>query len=225
MEQYLISKTNMKLYKTIDINTWERKNHYLFFKDYANPFYNICTNIDVTTVLDFTKKNNLSFFLSILFLSSKAVNNVKELRYRIVDDNVLAYNIIHPFSTVFNDDKTFSFCPFTYYNEFATFHKKGNESITEISKIKDRLEAKEYRLDVIHYTSIPWISITGMTHPRKTFRGDSIPKIVFGKYFNDGNTIKMPICIEVNHALVDGFHISEYLELLQEYILNAKVYL
>ncbi len=211
----------MNIYNEIDINTWERKNHFNFFKDYENPFYNICTNIEVTPLVNFTKKNNVSFFLSILFLSSKAVNNVEELKYRILDKKVVAYKVVHPFSTIFNDDKTFNFCPFKYYDDFSKFAKKGNEAISETLKQKEKLEAKEYRIDVIHYTSIPWISITSMTHARKTFQGDSIPKIVFGKYFNEGNIIKMPICIEVNHALVDGYHLSKYLDLMQEYIQRA----
>ena len=211
----------MSTFVNIDLDKWERKNHFNFFKDYANPFYNICTNIEVTSLVDFTKQNNVSFFLSMLFMSSKAVNNVKELKYRILDDKVIAYKVVHPFSTIFNDDKTFNFCPFTYYDNFSLFYQKGNESISETLKEKDKLEAKEYRTDVIHYTSIPWFSITGMTHARKTFQGDSIPKIVFGKYFDENNVIKMPICIEVNHALVDGYHLSKYLNYFQEYINHA----
>ncbi|MBI9037361.1 MAG: hypothetical protein JEY97_04440 [Bacteroidales bacterium] len=28
----------------------------------------------------------------------------------------------------------------------------------------------------------------------------------------------MPVCIHVNHALMDGFHVSKYLELFQNFL-------
>jgi len=47
---------------------------------------------------------------------------------------------------------------------------------------------------------------------------DSIPQMVFGKYFKDGATSKMPFSIEVHHALIDGYHVAKYHEKFQDYL-------
>ncbi len=211
----------MNSFKKVDLTKWTRTNHFNFFNDYANPFYNICTNIEITELLDFTRKNNLSFFLSSLFLSTKAINEVSEFKFRILNDEIIEYNLVHPFSTILNDNDTFSFCPFEFTNNFKIFITKGEEALRDIAKNKDRLDAKEYRQDVIYYSVVPWFSITGMTNPIKSFHGNSIPKIIFSKYFEENGKIKMPICLEVNHAFIDGLHIAKYLELFRSFIVRA----
>ncbi len=210
------------MYKELDINNWNRKNHFYFFKDYDNPFYNICTNIEITELLKVTKENKLSFFLSSLFLSIKSANTVEEFRYRIKDDKVIIFDVIHPFSTVLNDENNFSFCPFNYFDKFDQFEKHGKISIKQTIANKDKLEGDPERLDVIHYTTIPWISLTSVSHARKFNTSDSIPKIVFGKYFKEFEKIMLPICIEVHHSLVDGYHVAKYLNVFRENIINSK---
>ncbi len=67
----------------IDLTTWKRKKHFNFFFYYYDPFYNICTEIDVKYLYDFCKTNKMSFFLSSLYLSQKAINSIEEFKVRI----------------------------------------------------------------------------------------------------------------------------------------------
>ncbi len=53
----------------LDLDTWNRKELFYFFKDYEQPFFNICADVDVTSLVNYTKKNGLSFFRASLFLS------------------------------------------------------------------------------------------------------------------------------------------------------------
>jgi chloramphenicol O-acetyltransferase type A len=204
----------------LEIDKWNRKSHFNFFKNYDNPFYNICSNIEITELHKYCKDSGSSFFLASLYLSIKAANEIKEFRYRIEGDSVFIYDRVHPSSTVLNEDNTFGFCDFTYYDIFKEFAQNGKISVAETIKQKN-LTAKEYRKDVIHYTTIPWISLTGLTHARNFGTEDSIPKIVFGKYFNDNDKLMIPICVEVHHSLVDGYHIGQYLDLFRNYIVNS----
>jgi len=73
-------------------------------------------------------------------------------------------------------------------------------------------------LDIIHYSIIPWISFTSFSHPRNYGTNDSIPKIVFGKYYQEKDHFKIPISIEVHHALMDGYHLGQYLYHLQAFL-------
>jgi chloramphenicol O-acetyltransferase type A len=65
---------------------------------------------------------------------------------------------------------------------------------------------------------IPWTSFTSLKHARRFAKDDSISKIVFGKFFQEGNVLKLPISVEVNHAMMDGFQIGKYLNELQKMI-------
>jgi chloramphenicol O-acetyltransferase len=56
----------------------------------------------------------------------------------------------------------------------------------------------------------------GRDDKRKT-----VPRIVFGKYFDDLNARKMmPISVDANYAIMDGFHVGKFFDRLQE-MLNS----
>jgi chloramphenicol O-acetyltransferase type A len=69
---------------------------------------------------------------------------------------------------------------------------------------------------MIHYSIIPWISFSSISHLRKFNTDDSIPKIVFGKHHKKDNGLVMPVSAEVHHSLMDGLHVGKYLHLLNE---------
>ena len=177
------------MYKEVDLNKWNRKSQFDFFKDYDIPFFNITANVDVTNLHLFCKNRDLPFFLSSLFYSTKAINEIEEFRYRIKEDGVICYDKIDAGSTILMDDNTFSFCYFKYIDDVQQFIKAGNKEL-EILKKKKGLDPKLNADNLIHYSSIPWISFTSIQHARKFRTGDSIPKLVFGKYYKDGDCIK-----------------------------------
>jgi len=78
------------------------------------------------------------------------------------------------------------------------------------------LNENSERLDVIHYSTLPWTKFTGLTHARNFKKIDSIPKIVFGKYFSNNNRKMMNISINAHHGLADGIHAAKYFELMQK---------
>ncbi|MCW8850836.1 MAG: CatA-like O-acetyltransferase, partial [Melioribacteraceae bacterium] len=191
--------------------------------NFDNPFFSICSNINVTELLTYSKRNDKSFFLGALYLSIKTANQIDEFRCRIEDDQVVVYDRIHPFSTVINEEKVFNFCEFEYSDSFSDFSKKSKLSIAETNKLGN-LNLKQ-RNDVIHYTTIPWISLTSITHPRNFNKKESIPKIVFGKYYKDNYRIMLPVSIEVHHGLMDGYHVGKFLETFRENISDCEIIL
>lgn len=206
---------------TLNIGTWSRKEQFLFFRDYDNPFFNICTQVDVSNFRNLCQKNQISFFLATLFASIKAANLTEEFRYRIKNESVIVYDSINAGSTILNADNTFSFCYFTYASDFNDFYANAQCALQDI-KTKPGLNPQDSRNDLIHYSVLPWFSFTSFSHAKKFSKNDSIPKIVFGKYQEIGSIYKMPLSIEVNHALVDGVHVANYLKNMQE-ILNSPL--
>ena len=52
--------------KEIDVNTWDRKEHFEFYSKIATPHYCVAFNIDVTNLLTFTRNNKISFYYSLI---------------------------------------------------------------------------------------------------------------------------------------------------------------
>ncbi|MEZ4772721.1 MAG: CatA-like O-acetyltransferase [Bacteroidia bacterium] len=73
-----------------------------------------------------------------------------------------------------------------------------------------KLEDREESLDLIHFSIIPWIAFTSFKHARRFRRADTIPKIVLGKVYNENGVMKIPVWLEVHHAIMDGIHVGKY---------------
>ncbi|MEE9439338.1 MAG: chloramphenicol acetyltransferase [Saprospiraceae bacterium] len=197
--------------KNIDIESWKRKEHYVFYSGFDDPFFNIVVNIDCTQAFKYVKENNHSFFAFYLYCSSLAIDNIMELKHRILDDKVVEYDNIHIASTIGRDDGSFAFSFVNFNKSFLDFNAELQYEILNVQNSKGlRLNEDDKRLDVIHYSTMPWNSFTGLNHPRSFNNNDSVPKIVFGKAeFINGKRM-MPVSLSAHHGLVDGIHAAQY---------------
>jgi len=202
--------------RMLNIDKWSRKDQYHFFKDYDNPFFNICAEVDVTELHDFSKQNEFSFFLTSVYATLKAANLIEEFRYRIKNDGVIVHDQIHAGSTFLKDDDTFGFVYLTYRSSLNDFYTEAEQVLEQMKQEKNTLDPRAEEDDLIHYSVLPWISFLSISHPRKYKTTDSIPKIVLGKYYEKHNQLSMPISIELHHSLADGLHVANYLNKLQE---------
>lgn len=203
--------------KIIDIENWNRKEHFNFFSNYDNPFFGIVTEIDCTKAYQNAKKNKLSFFAYYLHKSTLALNTIEELKLRIVDKKVVLFDTIHVSATIGREDGTFGFSFTNFSSDFEIFNENLSKEISSVQSTEGlRFNQDAKRIDVIHYSTVPWNKFTALTHARNFNTGDTIPKITFGKAFmNEGKKI-LPVSIDVHHGLVDGLHISKYLEEFQK---------
>jgi chloramphenicol O-acetyltransferase type A len=200
----------------LDLESWARREHFDLFKDYEKPFFNLCAPVDVTALRELCRgPDGPSFFLASLYLSLRAANEVEPFRYRRRDGRVLVHEVIHGGSTILRDDDTFGFGYFDYDRDFGRFHQRGLEILERVHGGPRALEPHAGQDDLIFYSVIPWVSFTSFSHARRYRGDDSIPKIVFGKYFPEGERWKMPVSVEVHHALVDGLHVGRFFELYQ----------
>lgn len=203
------------MFKKLDIENWNRKSYFHFFKNYDNPFFSITANVDVTNLYAFAKKEKLSFFLTSLYFSTKVCNEIENFRYRIRKNEVIIHDKIDAGSTYLNDDKTFEFIYFHYFNDLKHFHENGKRQI-KLHKNKKNIAARPKRDDEIHYSVVPWISFTSFSHATNYRTQDSVPRINFGKYFKQGGKLLMPVSVDVHHALMDGYHVGLYFEQFQK---------
>lgn len=198
----------------LDIENWVRKGHYLFFKNFDEPFYGVCVNIDCTKAYRKAKELKTSFFLYYLHKSTCAVNSVEALRYRIEGNDVYLYDKVDPEATIDRPNGTFGFSHMEFYEDYNLF-------VTEASKVVDEVRNSTSmdfcaEVNAIHYSAVPWINFTSLSHARNFSREDSCPKISFGKMTEVDGKLSMPVSIHVHHALVDGAHIGQYIDEFQK---------
>lgn len=203
------------MFQEVDINTWERKTTYEFFRDYEDPFFNIVANLDVTNLYRFCKTNSLAFSLASLFLSLRTANEIREFRLRMIGDTVVEFDRVEATQTILNDDETFSFCYFPLQEDIFEFDRAGKVAREKYKALKT-FDVEADRIDLIYYSAIPWISFTSFKHASRQNNRQTVPRMVFGKIFDDGPLRKMPFSVEVHHALVDGVHVGKFFNLFQE---------
>jgi chloramphenicol O-acetyltransferase type A len=196
----------------LDLASWPRRSQFEFFRTYDQPFFNIAADVCVTALQRRSSEpGGPSFFLSTLFLSLRAANQVEPFRLRLRPEGVWRHDCIHAGSTVLRPDETFGFAYFEYADDYARFEARGR-AVIEQAKGAAGLDPQDERDDLIHYSVLPWIRFTSVSHARKYGGNDSVPKIVFGRRFERDGDVWMPVSVEAHHALVDGLHVARFLE-------------
>ena len=200
--------------KKIDIARWERSEIYRFFKDFDEPYYGITVDLECTAAYDRAKKNKHSFFLYYLYLILKAVNQTEAFKYRIEEDELYLYDVVNASSTIDRDDGTFGFSYIPYFEDLGLFMERATEEMIEV-RMSDQLIRQEIGENIIHFSSLPWIKFTHVSHPRDYKRRDSIPKVTVGKYYMSDKKRMIPVSVHVHHAVADGLHVGQFFETLQ----------
>ena len=206
----------------LDLTTWPRRELFEFFIGYSNPYFNVCTRVDVTDLVALVReKPNVKFSAAIHYFALRIANQVEPFRYRLKEEKVYVYDVISGGTTVLMPNETFAYAYFDYQSDFEEFVSGMSKAVDEIRTGSGHLKPT-MREDVIYHTTLPWFSFTSFAHARTKGRGDSIPRIVFGKYFEEHKRLVMPISVEVHHALMDGIHVGKFLSKLEASLANPQ---
>ena len=198
----------------IDISTWNRKEHFEFFSTFEEPFFGITTPLDCTIAFKKAKSIQIPFFVYYLHKTLIAINEVENFRLRIEDNNVVLYNEIDASSTIMREDKTFGFSFMKFNSDIQEFAKIVQTEIERI-QITPGLFTREFPENIIHFSAVPWINFTGLTHSRKYSLKDSCPKVSFGKLITENSKKTMSMTVLAHHGLVDGYHMGLFVDTLQ----------
>ena len=203
--------------EVINIHTWKRKQHYNHFRTLKDPFFGIVFSVDVTKAYNYALTNKVSFFGKYLHDCMLAVNEVDELKFRIVDERVVKYDVINASATLLRSDDTFCF-------SYIEFKDDLNQFLDHLTSEKNRIEDTgslfplRNDLQCIHCSALPWVNFSGHKEP-VSGQAESIPKLAFSKATtNARGQMIMNVSIQVNHALVDGYHVGLFVEKFQHYL-------
>ena len=209
----------------IDLKNWNRYTQYKWFSSFSNPTYSVNKEIDVTNLVKYVKKENKSFFICFLYILTRGLNSIPELRIRYVDEKVIMYDDINPAYTVMTKIGTFENVSSKNYDDFKEFYKntkKDIEKVKQEEKIKDTYNENNL-YNEYYITCLPWIDFTSVTHPiPDDLESLSVPRICFGKYNKVNDRYLMMLNINVNHAFVDGYPLSQVFINIQDMLDNIN---
>lgn len=208
--------------RRIPMETWARREHYETFGSFEQPHFAMCANMDITSFHQQLRRSGQSFTVGVIYVIARAANAIPEFRQRIRKDGVIEHEVVHPSTTIMTENDLFTFCTIEYVQDFSAFAARAAKMIAHV-KAHPTLKEDKTKDDVLYMTAIPWVSFTSFMHPLPSWPPDSVPRFAWGKHFEEGGRIKMPMAVQAHHALMDGLHMARFYAELEEY-LNQPVH-
>ena len=176
----------------------------------SNPFYSVTFTLDVTNLYRYVKERELSFYYALVYLCTQAVNRVEAFLYTIEDGKVRIYDKRQPsFTDLEKGSELFRmvFVPCEgSLDEFCRAAKAKSESQHFF------FDPTAETNDLIYFSCLPWMDVTGLTNERNLDPDDAIPRIAWGKYIDVDGRKQLHISLEINHRLIDGVHLGRFNE-------------
>ncbi|GAA6766186.1 chloramphenicol acetyltransferase [Flavobacterium sp. CGRL1] len=206
----------------LDLENWNRKEHFEHFCRMEEPFFGVTVEIDCTKAYQTAKELNASFFIFYLHKTLTAVNAVENFKYRISEGKIYINDRIDASATIGRADGTFGFSLIEYNPDFKIFEKNALAEIERIQNTTGLFTRSFDNDNLIHFSAIPWLNFTSISHARSYTFPDSCPKISFGKMIvSESGKRTIAMSVHVHHGLMDGLHVGQFVDLFQE-AMNIK---
>ena len=212
----------------IDIETWERKENFNFFRRFQNPQLSITSEVECGGAKKRAKEAHQSFFLHYLYAVLRAANEIPELRYRIdPEGRVVLYDQIDILSPIKikENGKCFTI-RFPYHEDFETFYQEARKIIDSIPENGDPYAAENGEVangdyGLILLSATPDLYFTSITGTQEKQSGNNYPLLNAGKAIIKKGKLVMPIAMTIHHGFVDGHHLSLFYRKVEE-LLKSK---
>ena len=154
----------------IDIDTWERRDNYNFFRTFHNSWISITSEVECGEALAAAKASGRSFFLYYLYAILRAANEVKEFRFRTDKNGQVVYHdqvdIISPIAV---PGKTFYTVRIPYHEDFERFYAEAYHIVHHIPEDGDpygaeKVIAEQGDFDIIQLSATPQLYFTSLTY-------------------------------------------------------------
>lgn len=206
---------------TVNVNTWPMAQSFHYYTQTAPTSYTINIAMDVTNMRHALKAHGYKFFPAYLWLVTRAVNNVRELRIA-VKDGILGYweTLTPAYPQFHKDDSTTSLLWTEYDDCFTDFYNHYIEDTAKHSKSHGILTSKGIPLPNAYIIScIPWFTFISFSLHNHGIKDYYFPSFEAGGFVETDGKITMPLSVTVHHATTDGYHLKMFFQQLQ-YAMN-----
>ncbi len=206
------------VFEKADFSTWERAEHFLYFRDQIKCRYTLNAEVDITRLLEFKHDGGLKFFPLFLYAIMKAVNSNREFRMAYDADGALGWwNFVVPSYTIFHEDnKTFSDIWSDYHENRIMFYTAILADMARFRDVKGVCARPGRPPNFCSVSALPWLSFTSFSLDSWAESPLLFPLIRFGKYRENGGRAMLPVALCVHHAVADGWHVAKLFHDIQE---------
>lgn len=207
---------NQKDYKIVNINDWNRQEHFESFRAIQCGF-SITVEIDITSVLSTIKKQQYKFYPAIIYLITQTVNQLPAFKMSMKNGELIEWDLLHPSYTIFHpESETFSGIWTTYHLDIQQFITNYAEDMLRYQDDLRLMPKRDMPENTFDISCLPWMSFTGFTLNFPEVKDHFKPIITIGKYRSNEGRTSLPMAIQVHHAVCDGFHVAKFVETLQK---------
>ena len=200
----------------IDLASWPRREAFEHFSRVSWPFYSVAFDVDVTQVSRYTKEKGVSFYYTMTWLVTRAVEQVEALMLDIRDGEVWRLDHRLPsFTDLKPGAEQFHIVTLPMEADPVAFDRAARAASEAQTAFIDM--SKEGR-DLLFISSLPWVRLTGLTNERTPDPEDCVPRIAWGRWTEQGGRKILGLSVEVNHRTVDGLHIGRFAQALEREI-------
>ena len=200
----------------IDVETWPRKDAYRLFSRGYLPYFSVTTPLDVTELRRFTKKEGLSFYRAMVYIVSRAMNELEPFRLRIRRDGIAVCETVSPSYTTAGRDGSFGISDVEYLpgETMVDFCRRALEK--EASQREQMVVQDDVRDDLIFISSVPWFVTTSVLQEQPTNPDDSFPRVLWDRVHEEKGRQLVNFTAQLNHRLLDGSHVRDLLLRMEE---------
>ena len=202
--------------QTVDLESWPRREIFEFFSPISNPFYSVTFRLDVTKLCRYTKERGLSFYHSLIWLCTRALEGVDAFSYAISEGRVVRLSSRRPsFTDLRPGSERFRIVTLPCEGDLAEFCAAAKE---KSEKQDGFIDFAGEGIDMIYFSCLPWVDVTALTNERNLDVDDAVPRIAWGKYVEENGRKTLGLSVEVNHRFIDGLHVGLFAKELERLI-------
>lgn len=193
----------------------------------SNPFinflssrYTMSARVNVENLWIKSKEQDLSFFVMSLGALMNALNDIPQMRRRIIDGKVIEFEsldavcpIMDKEETVFKEIRIEG--PQRFYNilKWHDYVVDYQLNVLEgVDKAFDLDTMERDKINIANFSCIPWVDFDSITNA--TAAGNAIqPLITWGKV---NENYEMTVSITVSHIFVNGLELAKFYKNAQE---------
>ncbi|MBE6512186.1 MAG: chloramphenicol acetyltransferase [Methanobrevibacter olleyae] len=190
------------------------------FINFLSSRYTMSARVNVENLWIKSKEQDLSFFVMSLGALMNALNDIPQMRRRIIDGKVIEFEsldavcpIMDKEETVFKEIRIED--PQRFYNilKWHDYVVDYQLNVLEgVDKAFDVDTMERDKINIANFSCIPWVDFDSITNA--TAAGNAIqPLITWGKV---NENYEMTVSITVSHIFVNGLELAKFYKNVQE---------
>lgn len=203
-------------FERIQLDGWARREHFEHYRSQVPCTYSMTTKLDITALVE----AKVRLYPAMLYLLTRAVNRFPEFRMDFDSEGKLGvYGEMHPCYTIFHrDSETFTNLWTEHTEDYQVFCRAYERDLEQFSGNKSMMAKPGVPANTFPVSMIPWESFDGFNLNLEKGYSYLLPIFTMGRYAENNGRYLLPLSIQVNHAVCDGFHVCRFVSALREMI-------